>query len=119
VENVWKLFGVSSKCVYTGIHKQATRKGNKMNTIDTSNSVTVIMADDFSIHRKGCADINRNCGGEARVLGTFGFTTWAELATWYAGYWADATAGSEIYTTEELLKLWKELGDMKPCVGLR
>lgn len=81
------------------------------------NTHTLVIATDFSIHRKGCADIRRNGQTVADELRDFQGTTWEEFATWYSAYWKEWT--NEEISADEFLATWNKFGDKKPCTGLR
>lgn len=78
---------------------------------------TLIISTDFSIHRKGCKDITRNGNEVAEILHGFQGTTWAELSIWYSAYWLEWT--NENVSADEFLRIWSEMGDKKPCTGLK
>ncbi len=81
------------------------------------NKQTLVIATDFSIHRKGCQDITRKGEKVAEQFDGFQGTTWKELATWYSAHWKENT--NEDGSADEFLSIWNEMGDKKPCTGLK
>lgn len=75
----------------------------------------LVVAEDCSIHRKGCRDARWAGFAPQDYAETFSGSTIADLAAWYVQDWYEQTG--ETVTFEDTMKMFRQ--DVKPCTGLK